>query len=314
VTDVPLDQQTTAFIEQSRANPGPEPGDMPLADFRKAVEVLRPLMFDRIELADVRDVEIPFGDRTTRARLFVPEADAPPPLIVWTHGGSWVRVTVDLFDTAYRMFAQHSGCAMLAVDYELSPESQYPAPLEEVYNAAVWARAHGAELGDFDLSRLALAGESSGGNMAAAITYLDRDRGEVGFSHQILIAPVLDASFSTPSWQELGADYLLTPKQLDWALEQYAPGADRTDPMISPLAQTDLAGLPPAYITSGEFDPLRDEDEAYAKALEAAGVTVRYVCFDGIIHHTPMVPKLLPLAEPVTIEIARGFGDFVRTV
>lgn len=310
-----LDQQTTAFIAHQRSNPGPEPGDMPLADFRQAVEALRPLMFDPVELAMVTDVQIPFGDRTTPARLFVPPTDGPPPLIVWTHGGSWVRVTVDLFDTAYRMFALHSGCALLAVDYQLSPESQYPTPLEEVYNAAVWARTRGAELGiDYDASRLALAGESSGGNMAAAITYMDRDRGEVGFSHQILIAPVLDATFSTPSWQELGSDYLLTPKQLEWALEQYAPGADRSDPMISPLAQSNLAGLPPAFITSGEFDPLRDEDEAYAKALEAAGVTVRYVCFEGIIHHTPMVPKLISRAETVTVEIARGFGDFVRSV
>lgn len=311
-----LDEQTIAFIERQRSNPGPEPGEMPLADFRNAVEALRPLFFDRVELATVKDVEIPFRDRTTTARLFVPETDSPPPLIVWTHGGSWVRVTVDLFDTAYRMFALHSGCALLAPDYELSPESQYPTPLEEVYNAAVWARTRGDELGlgDFDQSKLALAGESSGGNMAAAITYIDRERKQVRFSHQILIAPVLDASFSTPSWQELGADYLLTPKQLDWALEQYAPGADRTDPMISPAAQTDFAGLPPAYITSGEFDPLKDEGEAYAKALEAAGVTVRYVCFDGIIHHTPMVPKLIDLAQTVTVDIARGLGDFVRGV
>lgn len=310
-----LDQQTMGFIEHQRSNPGPEPGEMPLEDFRAAVEALRPLMFDPVELAVVKDVEVPFGDRTTTARLFVPQTDSPPPLIVWTHGGSWVRVTVDLFDTAYRMFALHSGCALFAVDYQLSPESQYPTPLEEVYNAAVWACTQGDQLGiDFDSSKLALAGESSGGNMAAAITYMDRDRGQVGFSHQVLIAPVLDASFSTPSWQELGKDYLLTPKQLDWALEQYAPGADRRDPMISPAAQTDLAGLPPAYITAGEFDPLKDEDEAYAKALEAAGVQVRFVCFDGIIHHTPMVPKLIGLAETVTVEMARGFGDFIRTV
>lgn len=312
---MPLDRQTTAFIEKQRANPGPEPGDMPLQEFRDAVEALRPLFFDRVELKSVVDHEIPFGGKTTAARLFVPDVDDPPPLIIWTHGGSWVRVTVDLFDTTYRMFALHSGCAVLAVDYEPSPESQFPAPLEEVYNAAVWARESGDDLGlTWDTSKFGLGGESSGGNMAAAITYMDRERREAGFTHQVLIAPVLDASFDTPSWHELGEDYLLTPRQLDWALGQYAPGGDRSDPMISPAAQTELAGLPPAYIASGEFDPLRDEDEIYGRRLREAGVRTRYVCHDGVIHHTMMVPKLIDRAETVVVEIAEELGEFIRTV
>jgi acetyl esterase len=312
---VPLDEQTQAFIEMQRSNPGPPPGEMPLEDFRGAVEALRPLFYDEVELAEVRDLEIPFGETKTPARLFVPETDSPPPLIIWTHGGSWVRVTVDLFDTAYRMHCKYSGCAMLAIDYELSPESQYPRPLEEVYNGAVWAREHGDELGfEWDRSKFALAGESSGGNMAAALSYIDRDRKQANFTHQILIAPVLDASFSTESWKELGQDYLLTPEQLDWALGQYAPGVDRKDPMISPIEQTDLAGLPPTLITAGEFDPLKDEEEAYAKALEAAGVTVRFVLTEGIIHHTPMVPKLIDIAEAVTIEHSQEIGEFIRNV
>jgi acetyl esterase/lipase len=304
-----------AFIEKQRSNPGPAPGEMPLKEFREAVEALRPLFFDRVELPLVKDIEIPFGDAKTPARLYVPETDEPPPLIIWNHGGSWVRVTVDLFDTVYRMHALHSGCAMLAVDYELSPESQYPRPLEEVYNAAVWAREHGDELGfEWDRSKFALAGESSGGNMAAAITFMDRDRQEANFTHQILIAPVLDASFSTESWKELGQDYLLTPEQLDWALEQYAPGVDRKDPMISPIDQADFTGLPPALITAGEYDPLKDEERGYAKALEDAGVTVRFLMVEGVIHHTPMVPKLIDRAEPVVLELSEELGNFIRSV
>jgi acetyl esterase len=138
-------------------------------------------------------------------------------------------------------------------------------------------------------------GESSGGNMAAALALMARDRGELHFTSQVLVLPVLDVHFQTESWDELGSDYLLPREQLEWAVEQYAPGVDRDNPLLSPLLADDLSGLPPTLIVTGEFDPLRDEGERYAERLRDAGVEVDSCRVDGLIHHALMVPKVLPV-------------------
>jgi acetyl esterase/lipase len=151
---------------------------------------------------------------------------------------------------------------------------------------------------------VAVGGESSGGNLAAAVTVRARDRGEAPVDHQVLLVPVLDALFETASWQELGRDYLLTRDQLEWAVRQYAPTADLRDPLISPLRAPTLAGLPPATIVVGEFDPLRDEGLAYADRLRAAGVDVHTVDVDGLIHHAILAPKALPRGRVAVIATA----------
>jgi acetyl esterase len=314
---MPLDDQTRAFLEAANANPAPPPGDVPLAEFRGAVEAFRALGFPREEVRSVEDVVIPVGDgQTVAARVYVPDTapDDPLPVIVWAHGGSWVRVTVDLLDHHFRVAANASRCAIVAVDYSLSPEARFPTALEEVLAAGRWAGEQAAERG-WDPDRVALAGESSGGNIAAAVALLDRERGgEVGFAHQTLIVPVLDTRFATESWETLGTGYLLTKAQLEWAVEQYAPGVRRDAPLLSPLCADDLTGLPGALVVTGDHDPLRDEGRAYAEALRAAGVPVRHVEYEGLIHHALMVPGRIDLGARLVRETAAATGDALAAV
>lgn len=303
-----LDDKTRGFLNMANARPTPPPGELPLAEFREAVTALAPLGFDAEEIREIRDEVAPGPNGGVRVRVYIPAAGDAPPLLLGVHGGSWVRVTLADMDNYYRKLANLTGCAIAAVDYTLSPEARYPQALEECYAAARWAQENRAELG-CRTDRLGVVGESSGGNMAAALALMARDRGDVTFTSQALILPVLDGTFASPSWQELGTGYMLTHDQLDWALDQYAPGADRTDPLISPVFAAELSGLPPTLIVRGEFDPLCDEGRTYAERLEQAGVEVDDLLIGGLIHHAMMVPKAIPLGlealERIAARIAR---------
>ncbi|MDV3123558.1 alpha/beta hydrolase [Mycobacterium sp. 21AC1] len=298
-----LDEPTRTFLERATATPPLPPGSLPLQEFRAAVESLRPSTFDRIELAEVRDLTCPGPDGTTvSARFYRPETGASAPLVIWAHGGQWVRTTVDLLDTFFRYAAHRSGCAVLAIDYEHAPESRFPAQIEQIYAAALWAQEQSGQL-DCDTGRLAIAGDSSGGNLAAAVALLARDRGQVRFQHQLLLVPLLDTLFDSASWRELGQDYLLSVEQLTWALSKYAPGVDRRHPLLSPLHAEDLSALPPTTIVVGEFDPLRDDGLAYARRLEADGVPVKTIDVESLLHHAMVIPKALPRGR-VAVEAA----------
>ena len=154
-----------------------------------------------------------------------------------------------------------------------------------------------------------MAGESSGGNLAAAAVLLDQTRNEVGFDHQALLAPVLDVRMDTPSWRALGQDYGLTHEQLEWAVEQYAPGADRTEPLLSPVCAPNLAGLPPTLIVTGELDPLGDEGACYADLLRAPNVETDHIRVAGLIHHAIMAPARIDLGRRVVERTARAIGE-----
>jgi acetyl esterase len=311
---MPLDADTQAFLEKSRSKSGPAPGEISLQEFRAAVEPFRELGFEREEVAQVDDLAIPReGAADLPVRLYRPDVERPMPVFVWVHGGSWVRVTVDLLDNHFRVMANRSGCAIAAVDYGLSPESQFPEAIEEVYHAAWWLQREAKPLG-LDRSRIGIGGDSSGGNVAAAVAIVDRRRRLVGFGFQALVLPVLDASFGSDSWRELGEDYLLTKPQLDWAVEQYAPDADRDDPLLSPVraSREELEGIPPTRILTGEFDPLKDEGAAFAERLREAGVEVELVEVPGLIHHAMMAPKLLEKGAAVIVESAEAAGAALR--
>ena len=307
-----LDADTQAFLEKSRSKQGPAPGEMSLEEFRAAVEPFRELGFEREEVARVDDLTIPrAGGETAQLRLYRPDVARPMPVFVWVHGGSWVRVTVDLLDNHYRAMAHRSGCAVAAVDYRLSPESQFPAAIEETYAAACWLRQHSKSFG-LSERQIAIGGESSGGNVAAAAALVDRDRRLAGFVFQALIVPVLDVRFETDSWERLGRDYLLTREQLEWALEQYAPGVRPTEPLLSPLAAESLRGLPPTLIMTGEYDPLKDEGAAYAERLREAGVAVDLVEVPGLIHHAIMAPRAIDRGAELVDEAAARLGAALR--
>lgn len=293
-----LHPDAQAFLQ--RMGNAAQPQDVPLEEFRRAASALIPTG-PPLEIGAVKDLEIAGGDgQSMKIRVYVPEGVAPFPVMVWTHGGSFIRGTLDLFDAGRRAFTKASRCIVVAVDQRLSPEAQFPAPLEDGYAALRWTAAHARELGGDDAS-IGMAGESSGANLAAAVTLLARDRGGPPLGFQLLIEPILDARCGTVSMHELGEDYVLTRQQLLWAYQQYAPGVPPNNPLLSPL-MANLRGLPPAVVVTIEYDPARDEGEQYAAALAAAGVRVLSARIAGMLHHFPG-PDLIPTAARLLNEL-----------
>jgi acetyl esterase len=232
-------------------------------------------------VAEVRELEIESAAGTIPARLYRPEGEAPQPLVVYLHGGGWMLGSIESFDTVVRALANASGAIVVSVGYRLAPEAPFPAGLEDALCAVRWVAANAAELGA-DPGRLAIAGDSAGGNLATVAARRLRD--EVPLRMQLLIYPVTDAGCNTASYRELGERYGLTAASMQRFWNLYLNGGDGLHPDASPLRAEDLAGSPPAFVLTAGFDPLRDEAEAYCDALRAAGVEVECTRYDGAIH------------------------------
>ncbi|MFB4317658.1 alpha/beta hydrolase [Actinomadura sp. 21ATH] len=227
-------------------------------------------------------------------RIYWPDAPAPAPVVVFFHGGGFVLCDLDSHDGLARDLCAGAGAIVVSVDYRRAPEHRHPAAADDAYAAAAWAHAHAAELGG-DPGRLAVAGDSAGGALAALTALRARDGGGPPLRHQLLVYPVTDAAMDTASYRDHAADGFLTAKAMAWYWEQYLGGADGRD--ASPLRAADLSGLPPACVITAEHDPLRDEGEAYAERLAAAGVPVEARRFPGTFHGFAGVTHVLPAAR-----------------
>jgi acetyl esterase len=216
--------------------------------------------------------------------VYTPAGEGPLPVVVYFHGGGWVIGDLEVVDQPCRQLASAAGAIVVSVDYRLAPEHRYPAAFDDSYAATVWVGAHAAEIGG-DPARLAVAGDSAGGNLAAAVALAARDRGGPELAAQLLIYPVTDFNFGTASYQDNREGYLLTKGSMQWFWAHYLGAQDLDkDPYACPLRADSLVGLPPAYVATSEYDPLRDEGEAYARRLEEAGVAVTAKRFDGMLH------------------------------
>jgi len=231
-----------------------------------------------------RELTIPTDAGDLAARCYVPSlTDEPLPVLVYFHGGGWVIADLDTYDSSARALCVAAGSIVVSVHYRQAPEDPYPAAHTDAVAATRWVMAHASELGG-DPARVAIAGESAGGNLATTTCLELRDRGWPLPVHQLLVYPVVDASFDTPSYREHATAKPLGRELMQWFWDQYAPdSALRAEPHASPL-RTDLAGLPPATIVLAEIDPLRSEGEAYAAKLQAAGVDVDLRLFSGVAH------------------------------
>lgn len=282
---MPLNPQVEALLAALANVPMPDLQTVSVEEMRLAND--RPMAAGPpIAMADVRDIAIPLDGRTLAARLYVPEgAGENPPLTQFYHGGGWVVGTLETHDATARALARASGSAVLSVAYRLAPEHPYPAPVDDCYDALCWAAAEGQHLG-VDTSRLAVAGDSAGGNLAAACAIRARDKGGPALRHQLLLYPVTDRDYSRPSYRENGGgEYFLSVAMMDWFWNQYL-GETAADAALLALVQgvDDLSGLPPASVYTAEFDPLRDEGMAYAERLAKAGVPVEAEVVPGMIH------------------------------
>jgi acetyl esterase len=233
-----------------------------------------------------------------RLRIYRPPVARPAPLITFFHGGGWVIGDIDTHDGSCRLLSRSTGAIVVSVDYRLAPEHRFPAALDDCQAATAWVADHAAELGG-DPGRLAVAGDSAGGNLAAAVTQRARAGGGPAIAAQALVYPAVDFTTARPSLEANGQGYLLTADAIGWFAAQYLGPHDPADPEASPLLGQ-LSGLPPAVVAVAEFDPLRDEGIAYAEALMAADVPVQLLEFPGLIHGFMGLGSLSPASAEAT--------------
>jgi acetyl esterase len=238
---------------------------------------------EAVQLAAVADRAVPGPGGDLRARVYTPRGAPPFPIVVFFHGGGWVVGTLDTYDPLCRALAAAVPAVVVSVDYRLAPEHRWPAAVEDAYAATLWASRHAAELGGAQ-HRLAVAGDSAGGNLAAVVALGARDRGGPAIAFQLLVYPALDAAGDTGSWREHADGFYLTAAGMRWYWDHYLGGADGAAPDASPLRAAFLGGLPPALVVTADHDVLRDEGEAYAARLREAGVAADVRRVEGVVH------------------------------
>ncbi|HTF59506.1 MAG TPA: alpha/beta hydrolase [Actinomycetes bacterium] len=234
-------------------------------------------------VAAVADRLVPGPAGELPVRVYTPEGSPPFPIVVFFHGGGWVVGTLDTYDPLCRALAAVTPAVVVSVDYRLAPEHRWPAAVEDAYAATEWASRNAAALGGAQ-HRLAVAGDSAGGNLAAVVALGARDRGGPAIAFQLLVYPVLDVAGGTASWQEYADGYHLTADGMRWYWDHYLGGADGAAPDASPLRAAFVGGLPPALVIGAEYDILRDEGEAYAARLAEAGVDATASRHAGVVH------------------------------
>lgn len=293
-TPRPVLEPAAAAFAEATANP-PYLFEIPVADGRKAVDDVQSGKIAKPEV-DEEWVSVQGGPTgTVRARIVRPAGVAGSlPVILYIHGAGWVFGNAHTHDRLVRELAVGARAAVVFPEYDLSPEARYPVAIEQNYAVARWIVAEGAGKG-LDAAWIAVAGDSVGGNMAAALTLMAKERGDVPLVAQVLFYPVTDAAFDTDSYQQFAEGYFLRRDGMRWFWDQYTTDeTERAQITASPLRATpeQLAGLPPALVITGEADVLRDEGEAYANKLRAAGVPVTAVRYQGIIHDFVMLNAL----------------------
>ncbi len=251
-------------------------------ELRKTFDALRIDPGVQTKVAEIHDLVIPSADGGIKARLYKAESLNDQPLLVWYHGGGWVLGDLDTAELTCRDLASESGCHVLSVDYRLAPEHPFPAAYDDAVASLRYAFDHAAELG-VDASQIAIGGDSAGANLAACACIAAKAQ-DLKVIYQLLIYPVVEANFDNTSYQENANDYFLTRNLMKWFWDHYVPEeSKRSDPRVVPL-NNDLKGLPPAWLLTVQFDPLRDEGVKYATALQQAGVPVVTTHSSDTIH------------------------------
>jgi acetyl esterase len=261
-----------------------------------------------IPVKETEDTVIPTADGDVPARIYRPDHDLPVPTVLFVHGGGFVIGDIDTHDNQSRAICAGADAVVVSIDYRLAPEAPWPAAVRDAHEAVRWVAGNIDELGG-DAERIAIAGDSAGGNICAVLAQLCRDSGP-RLAAQLLVYPAVDMDADAPyaSRVENASGYFLTADDMDWFRTHYIGGAtDVADPRMSPIKAADLSGLAPAVVVTAEFDPLRDEGEAYAEALRAAGVEVDSRRYDGLVHGFFDMGPLSVAARAATEDTVRRF-------
>lgn len=301
---MPLDPQAQVVLD-TLASLGNKPIDQSsVADAREQMKAFPAPPGQPVAKVEDLTATGPHGPIPVRA--YTPEGSGPFPCLVYFHGGGWVIGDIETHDGSCRELCNAAGCVVVSVDYRLAPEHKFPAAADDCFAALKWVAANVASL-NVDASRLAVGGDSAGGNLSAVVALDARDAGGPPLRFQLLVYPVTDHNYATGSYSSNADGYLLTKAGMEWFWDHYLPdAASGADHRASPLRAKDLKGLPPALVITAEFDPLRDEGEAYAARLREAGVPTTLTRYDGMIHGFFGMTALLDKAKAAVNQSAEA--------
>jgi len=310
---MPLDPQAKAVLDQFASMGGPQLHEMSVAQARELILGMVALGGEPESIARVENRTVPGPAGQIPVRIYTPVGTAPFPVLVYFHGGGWVIGNLDTHDGICRSLANRVGCLVVSVDYRLAPEHRFPAAPEDCYAATRWLAEHAGSLGG-DKGRIAVGGDSAGGNLAAVVALMARDRGGPKLAFQLLVYPATDTDFETRSYRENSEGYFLTRADMVWFWNHYAPrDEDRRNPYAAPLRAASLRGLPPALVITAEFDPLCDDGNAYAARLREDGVPVRLSQQDGLIHGFFQMGAVIDRGRASVDEGSRALKDAFAT-
>ena len=298
--------EVRALLESIEATGAPPLETLSPDDARQAaIDAIRQLAGEPVEVARVDDTDIPGPASPIPVRIYTPPGAGPFACLVYFHGGGWVLCDLDTHDVVGRSIARQAGAVVVSVAYRRAPEHKFPAAVDDSYAAVVWTAANAARL-RIDPARIAVGGDSAGGNLSAVVCLKSREASGPPIALQILVYPVTNlCAFDTPSYQEFAEGYYLSRAEMEWFRSHYlAKREDGQHPHASPLLAPDLAGLPPALVITAECDPLRDEGEAYARRLSAAGVPVSSTRYAGMIHPFFSLGGVLPQGRRAVEQVA----------
>ena len=303
---MPLDPDIAAFLRSLQQLDAPEPGGNAAAQARARLRALTADHLDRAARLEVAEVASTVLADSVPARVYRPHAVAPAPTVVYLHGGGWVAGDLDTHDVHARTLCRDLDAVVVSVDYRLAPEHPFPAAVDDAYAALTWVARH-VEVFGGDPARLAVSGDSAGATLSAVCAQQAHADG-LSLAAQLLVYPSTDMAGVYPSRAENGEGYFLTATELHWFFAQYlgagpsdaASTAFGADPRVAPLRAKDLTGLAPAVVATAEYDPLRDEGDAYAEALRDAGVRVAHRRFDGLVHGFYGMDHISPAAGEAT--------------
>ncbi|UCE55842.1 MAG: alpha/beta hydrolase [Desulfobacterales bacterium] len=309
---MPLDPQAKIILEENVALGLPAYNQLSPAEARKQMLKLSPPVDPLLAANRVEDRKITGPDSEVPVRLYYPEGDPPFPILVYFHGGGWVIGNLETHHAVCHALSKVSGCLVVAVDYRLAPEHPYPAQVEDAYAAICWV-AENAEAIQADSGRIAVGGDSAGGTQATVVTMMVRDRGGPQIALQVLIYPITDCVFETPSYLKNAEGCMLTRDLMMWFWEHYIQDKKLAEhPYVSPLRAKDLSNLPEALILTAEYDPLLDEGEAYAGKLQQAGVKTKLTRYDGMIHGFFRMTSHLDKAREALDEVAGSLRRILK--
>ena len=305
---MPLDAALQQLIATKLAHSHSPQWALPIAEVRQAFRNLwtPALTGEPVSLRRIEDVTIPGAGGAIPARVYAP--DGPGPLMLYFHGGGYVKGGLEESDAFCRNLSRVTRHVVLSIDYRLAPEHPFPAALDDAVAATIWAGTHAVDLGGVP-GPVVVCGESAGGNLAAVTCLRLKSDPRIAIRHQVLLQPVVDFTLSFPSIAMPSTECLVPREDLAWYYRTYSNSqCDYRDPRVSPIFADDLSGLPPALIIAAEHDTLRDEARAFAGLLNAAGVATRYICADGMVHGFMQMRGLVPDAQSATEEIARALN------